>query len=157
MSLIDVAQDPQAYQPAGNSVDENSYRGNPVQPPSKLPKADRFRILQGWFRADAQFSQAWRNQAESDFEFRAGEQWSDDDKAVLRDTMRPIIVFNRVLTILKAVAGMEINGRHEIQYLPTNNENTAPNELLSAASKWMGAGCDAEDEESEAFDNCGTC
>jgi hypothetical protein len=34
---------------------------------------------------------------------------------------------------------------------------TAPNELLSAASKWIAAGCDGEDEESEAFDNCATC
>jgi hypothetical protein len=62
-----------------------------------------------------------------------------------------------VLTILKAVAGMEINGRHEIQFIPSHNEVTAPNELLSAASKWMADGCDGEDEESEAFDNCATC
>ena len=87
----------------------------------------------------------------------SGERWSDTDKALLNAQQRPHIVFNRVLTILKAVAGMEINGRHEIQFIPSHNEVTAPNELLSAASKWMAQGCDGEDEESEAFDNTATC
>jgi hypothetical protein len=54
-------------------------------------------------------------------------------------------------------AGMEIKGRHGIQFIPSHNEVTAPNELLSAASKWMADSCDGEDEESEAFDNCATC
>ena len=71
-------------------------------------------------------------QAKNDFDFRSGEQWSDTDKALLNAKQRPHIVFNRVLTILKAVAGMEINGRHEIQFIPSHNEVTAPNELLSA-------------------------
>jgi hypothetical protein len=31
-------------------------------------------------------------------------------------------VFNRVLTILKAVAGMEINGRQEIQFIPSQED-----------------------------------
>jgi hypothetical protein len=47
---------------------------------------------------------------------------------------------------------MEIDGRHEIRFIPSHNEAPSPNELLSAASKWMAARCDGEDEESEAFD-----
>jgi hypothetical protein len=129
----------------------------PAPNPSKLKEADLFEVLRRWFLTDAEFSGPWRIQAKNDFDFRSGEQWSDTDKALLNSQQRPHIVFNRVLTILKAVAGMEINGRHEIQFLPSNNAVTAPNELLSAASKWMAAGCDGEDEESEAFDNCATC
>lgn len=124
--------------------------------PSKLPKSDLFEVLKRWWKTDAEHSNDWRIRAKSDFDFRAGHQWSDTDKALLNAQQRPHIVFNRCLTILKAVAGMEINGRHEIQFLPSNNSVTAPNEILSAASKWMAAGCDGEDEESEAFDNCAT-
>src|SRR5882762_10570879 len=131
MSLTDVADLP--------SVDS---RDAPLAPPSKLSAAEQFRVLQRWWRADSEFSAVWRIQAREDFKFRSGEQWNDTDKDVLKDQKRPIIVFNRVLTILKAVAGMEINGRHEIQFLPQNNEDTLPNELLSAASKWMASGCD---------------
>lgn len=136
---------------------ETDKAGVPLKAPSQLSKQQQFKILQKWFRVDAQFSAQWRLGAKLDFGFRAGDQWTAEDKAALEEQMRPIIVFNRVLTILKAVAGMEINGRHEIQFLPQNNEDTKPNELLSSASKWMAAGCDAEDEESEAFDNCATC
>src|SRR4051812_30176918 len=51
---------------------------------------------------------------------------------------------------------MEINGRHEEAFLPRGTEDTAANEVLSAASKWMSDECDGEDEESEAFDDCCT-
>ena len=129
----------------------------PPKNPSQLPKGALFEVLKRWFRTDSEHSGPWRIRAKDDFDFRAGHQWSDTDKALLNSQQRPHIVFNRVLTILKAVAGMEINGRHEVQFLPSNNAVTAPNELLSAASKWMTAGCDGEDEESEAFDNCATC
>lgn len=158
MSLIDVDDD--YVSPDGQATKDvpTDQRGNPIMPPSKMTPGGRFRVLQKWVRADAQFSGPWRIQAREDFSFRAGEgQWSDEDKEVLRVQKRPVIVFNRALTILKAVAGMEINGRHEIQFLPQNNEDTIPNELLSAASKWMSSTCDAEDEESEAFDNTATC
>ena len=125
--------------------------------PSIAETTEKFLILKGWFVADANHSREWRGNAKKDFDFRACDQWEDEDKAVLEDQNRPIIVFNRVLTILKAVAGMEINGRHEIQYMPRNTTQTTVNELLNAASKWMGDGCDGEDEESQAFENALTC
>lgn len=161
MSMMEMGQ---ADYSGGLTIDHETdiagaedVAGQPLLPPSKLSKSKQFAILQKWFRADATFSSAWRIQAKEDFDFRAGEQWSAEDRQALAAQDRPVIVFNRVLTILKAVAGMEINGRHEIQFLPQNNTVTAANELLSSASKWMGAGCDAEDEESEAFDNTATC
>lgn len=157
MSIIDTDND--YVSPDGQPTRDvpTDQKGQPILPPSKMSAAGRFKVLQRWMRADADRSGPWRIRARDDFRFRAGDQWDDTDKEILRDQKRPIIVFNRALTILKAVAGMEINGRHEIEFLPQNNEDTLPNELLSAASKWMAAGCDAEDEESEAFDNCATC
>jgi hypothetical protein len=125
--------------------------------PSIADTTEKFLIVRGWFRADADHSREWRAQAKKHFGFRAGDQWEEADKAILRDQDRPDIVFNRVLTMLKAVAGMEINGRHEIQFLPRNTDQTEVNELLSAASKWMSDGCDGEDEESQAFEHCLTC
>lgn len=127
-----------------------------VLPPSKLDKSRQFTILSGWWHADADFSREWRASARDAFNFRAGEQWTTEDKQLLDSQERPHIVFNRVLTILKAVAGMEINGRHEIHFIPRNSEDTAVNEVLSAASKWMADSCDGEDEESTAFDHCCT-
>lgn len=124
-------------------------------PPSRLDPAMQFAVLKKWWQADADHSREWRAAAREAFAFRAGEQWKAEDRALLETQERPVIVFNRVLTILKAVAGMEINGRHEISFIPRGTEDTKVNEVLSAASKWMSDNCDGEDEESQAFDQ--TC
>ena len=136
--------------------DDDSMDAEDIQlrPVSKLDDKDKFRVLQGWWFSDSDASSNWRVQATDDFGFIAGDQLNDEDKALLDAQQRPHVTFNRVQTILKAVAGMEINGRHEIQFLPRNNDDTAVNEILSAASKWMGDGCDAEDEQSQAFQHC---
>lgn len=125
--------------------------------PSKLDRSNMLRILKQWFRDDASHSAKWRTEAKEDYDFRANRQWSPEEKSQLREQLRPEIVFNRSLTILKAVAGFEINSRHEIQFIPRNINDTKVNEVLTGASKWMGDECDAEDEESEAFQDCATC
>jgi hypothetical protein len=127
--------------------------------PSGLADEALYSCLRSWFEMDAEHSKKWRAQAKSDFDFIAGEQWSAEDRAKLDEQKRPCITFNRSLTIIKAVAGVEINGRHDTVYLP---RGTAPgavkaNELLTAASDWMADGCDAEDEQSEAFQDTLVC
>lgn len=158
IQAIDTPSNDDGMTIEGGEVDPRAAAADDVdiQPPSKLAPSRQFDILTGWWRSDADFSRAWRAQAREWFDFRAGEQWTAEDKALLDEQERPHIVFNRVLTILKAVAGMEINGRHEIHFIPRNNEDTAVNEVLSAASKWMADSCDGEDEESTAFDHCCT-
>jgi hypothetical protein len=46
-------------------------------------------------------------------------------------------VFNRFLAIIKAIAGMEINGRHEIVFTPTETDDTVVSEILSGTSRSM--------------------
>ncbi len=125
-----------------------------ARPVSSLGPRDQFIILQRWWFSDSEASANWRSQATDDLGFIAGEQLTDEDKAILDEAQRPHVVFNRVLTIIKAIAGMEINGRHEIVFLPEENDDTTTSEILSGASKWMGQRCDAEDEQSEAFQQC---
>src|SRR5271155_2232241 len=81
-----------------------------VRPSEIKDKQMLFDVLRGWFRADATHSAVWRNEAKEMYKFRAGDQWDAEDRQILNAQSRPEIVFNRVLTILKAVAGMEING-----------------------------------------------
>jgi hypothetical protein len=131
----------------------------PVSEPSKLDAEALYICLKDWFASDMAHSAEWRTQAKSDFGFAAGDQWSTEDKAALEEQRRPVITFNRALSIIKAVAGIEINGRHDTVYLPrgTSPGVVKANELLTAASQWMGDGCDAEDEQSEAFQNALVC
>jgi hypothetical protein len=131
----------------------------PTGEPSKLDTGGLFITLKSWFKADQQHSAEWRKQAKEDFGFVVGEQWSPEDRATLESQRRPVVVFNRTMTIIKAVAGMEINGRHDTVYLPRGNQPgvVKANELLTAASQWMADGCDAEDEQSEAFQDAVVC
>lgn len=125
---------------------------------SLLDAAAQIRTFKAQFKADARHSAKWRKEAKEDFDFVVGHgQWTDDERAALESSERVPITFNRTLGFIKAVAGTEINGRHEVRYIPRTSEDTKPNELLTAASQWMSDGCDAEDEESDAFQNSMIC
>ena len=132
---------------------------NEGKPPSELSDEAIYATLRSWFRLDSDHSEKWRSQAKSDFGFLAGDQWDTIAKATLDEQRRPVITFNRSLSIVKAVAGTEINGRHDTVYLPRGTEPGAvkANELLTAANQWMADGCDAEDEQSAAFQDKLTC
>lgn len=123
-----------------------------------LEKSDRLRRFKAWWKADSNHSASWRKEAKEDFDFVVGHgQWTAEERASLEGSERVPITFNRTLGFIKAVAGTEINGRHEVRYIPRTSEDTKPNEVLTSASQWMSDGCDAEDEESDAFQNSMIC
>jgi len=107
--------------------------------PSALDRAALLAVLKTWFRDDAAHSAHWRTAARDDFDFIAGEQWTAEERAALEGQLRPAIVFNRTLAVVKAVAGSEINTRHDIRFIPRNNEDSAVNEVLTGASRWIPA------------------
>ncbi len=124
--------------------------------PSELADHALYARLKGWYKSDFDHSLKWRKEAKECFAFAAGDQWDRADKAHLEEQGRPVITFNRIQSIIRAVCGIEINGRHETVYLPRGTLPGAvkANELLSAASQWMADGTDAEDEQSAAFQDC---
>lgn len=71
-----------------------------------------------WFKADLRHAEEWRKEAQIDYDYRDGRQWSDTDKAILEGQERPPIVFNRVGAIIDAVSGQEISNRQEVRYIP---------------------------------------
>ncbi|MET3483124.1 portal protein [Methylobacterium sp. 1973] len=128
--------------------------------PEEQEQLDRdalFRKLRAWFRADRDASSTWRANAREDFDFVAGHQWSAADEAVLKEQGRPPITFNRVLPVIKAVAGSEVSTRQDIQYLPREVGDAALNEVLTEASRYLADEADAEDEESDAFVDAVIC
>lgn len=150
-----MAVSPVDTQPHDDALNDDD-KGKPV---SELDEAAIYNRLKNWFKADFAHSQDWRSGARLDFDFVAGDQWSAADKAALLDQKRPAITFNRTLSIIKSVSGIEINGRHETVFLP---RGTAPgtikvNELLTGASQWMADSSDADDEQSEAFQDAIVC
>lgn len=125
------------------------------KPASALDDDMLFLRLKRWVVQDARAQKNWRTEARKDFAFEAGDQWTEEDRAYLRDQLRPIITFNRTKATISAVTGMEVNNRQEVRFIPRTDEDAGVNEDYTEAARWVRDECDAEDEESDMFgDDC---
>src|SRR5215207_8761574 len=79
----------------------------------------------------------WCKEAREHFDFDAGEQLNEEDKAILQDARRAIVIFNRVGTTVDSVSGQEVGNRQEVQFLPRRQGVVEKNELLTSAAKWF--------------------
>lgn len=142
-----------------DKFDEDNQQPDDDGKTTELDNIALYNRLKDYFEFDYEHSQEWRAKAKGWFGFVSGDQWDKLDRSYLEEQKRPIITFNRVISIIKAVAGIEINGRHETVYLPrgTNPGQVRANEILTGASQWMADGCDAEDEQSSAFQDSLVC
>lgn len=116
-----------------------------------------FRRLKKLYRVDREFSAKWRTEAKDDFDFVAGEQTSEDDKEHLKKQMRPLIQMNLTLRNVNAVSGQEMSNRQEVRYIPREEGDVKPNELLTEAARWFRDCASGDDEDSEAFVHMITC
>lgn len=99
----------------------------------------------------------WRDEAREFYAFKAGDQWSESEKADLEAKLRLPVVFNRIDPMVEAVGGSEINNRQQVQYMPRQVGDSGVNEVLTGAADYFRDNCDAEDEESDAFMDVVVC
>ncbi len=100
---------------------------------------------------------SWRDEARESYGFDAGQQWSTDDLAILREQNRPSVTFDRGSVIIDAVAGLEVGARQAITYFPREQGDVQVSEIESAAAQWVLEQCHGEDQESEAFRDALVC
>jgi hypothetical protein len=104
-----------------------------------------------WFDADKRHTAPWRKEAREAFRFAASKQWDEEDRRKLMAEMRPCLTFDRSSVIIDAIAGQEIQNRQQVNFLPREQGDAMPNELLTEAGRWFDEQADAPDEDSEAF------
>lgn len=129
------------------------------QPPSKQDESSRVAWIKGEIKRsrDDKGRAAWVKKAEDAYAFTAGDQWSEEDMAILKDQGRPAIVFNRIGPLIDAIAGSQVNNRQETKLLPRTMDDGGKAELIQGVISWVRDQCDAEDEESEAFVDAAIC
>lgn len=116
-----------------------------------------FETLKTQVTADWKAVSKWREAAEDEFAFRDGHQWTETEKAELEEKARVPVVFNRVQVIIASVSGSEINNRTEVRFIPREIGDAKPNEILTAGAEWFRDEANAEDEESQAFEDTLIC
>lgn len=104
-----------------------------------------------WFINDRDHLEEWRKEAQEDFEFAAGRQYSDEELKALQKKKRPVVVFNRIAPVLDSVHGQEIGNRQEVRYIPREMGDAVANEMLTGAAEWFRDQSNAETHESDSF------
>ena len=112
-----------------------------------------FETLKSQVTADWNALSKWREEAEKEYAFRDGHQWTEEEKAALEENQRVPVVFNRVQVIIASVSGSEINNRTEVRFIPREIGDAKPNEILTAGAEWFRDESNAEDEETQAFED----
>ena len=111
-----------------------------------------------WWAIDYPNCKKWHKEARLDFDFRAGEQWPEEDKKYMEDAQkRACLVFNTIDPVIDVVIGSEITNRQEVRYIPRQVGAAPVNEVLTEAARWFRDLTDAEHEESNAFADAATC
>lgn len=123
----------------------------------KDPDEDLLKEIKDNFKEAKKHSANWRTEARENYDFKAGNQWSEADKAKLEEEGRPTVTFNRMGPYFDAVTGTEINNRQEIKYLPRTVGDSKKNEILTQSVKWALEGTDAQFAESDAFEDVLIC
>ena len=93
----------------------------------------------------------WRLSANESYAFVAGDQLDDVTKALYEEKLRPIVSFNLTAKYIDAVAGLQINNRQDINFAPRQTGDAPVNDIANEVVSWARDGCDASDEESDAF------
>lgn len=148
---------------------------------SPLVEAELYERLKSWFIEDRRAQSEWYRDAESDFAFHAGHgQWDETDRQRLKGQNRPCVTFNRIGPAVAAVVGMEVANRQEVRFVPRTTssrtvagndpmtrqpvalpvpgaDDQGPAELFTGAAIYLRDQCNAEDEESDAFQDTAIC
>jgi len=117
-------------------------------------ETDGLASFKAWWKDDRDARDTWAKEAEKCFAFTAGDQWTEDERSTLEEQSRPCITFNRIAPIVDSVAGLEVNNRHETRYIPREQGDVKPNEILSGAAEWYRDVSSAEEHDSDAFRDC---
>lgn len=111
----------------------------------EIPKARR--VVRKWRKEEARPA----------YQFRAGEQWEEEDTDILEDANRTQVTFNRIGPMVQAINGVQVNNRLELDFVPPEPEDKPICEFAKASAKWALNATDAEDQDSHMFSDLATC
>ncbi len=119
--------------------------------------SETVRMAHAMFRRAKEHSSDWRGKARTWYDLVANKQWDEEDAEILTEQRRIPVVINRVARTVNAILGTQISNRQDTTFYPRELGDAKKSELLSGAGEWVRQGCEAEDEETDAFEDMTTC
>jgi len=128
-----------------------------IKPFSKRSKADKLRDALEMFQDAVSADSTWQVEAEEDFAFAAGEQWTAEEKRVLSDEDRPAMVWNYIKSTLDLIMGVIEQNRVRVVPQPVEPSDQVLCDVLEAVSDVIDDQSNTETEQDEAFSDSSTC
>lgn len=101
--------------------------------------------------------QDWRSDSTEAYGLVAGDQWDEGARNDLEADDRPVFTFNRVAGFVRGICGLETSTRTQAQVFARELGDSGAADVRNAAIRYVREGCDADDEESDAFKDMLIC
>jgi len=72
----------------------------------------------------------WNDEAEEDYEFALGDQWTEEERNKLKEQNRPCLTFNRIKPIINIVSGYQRENSARIKVSPEGGEDRVFSEIM---------------------------
>lgn len=142
----------------GQNAEVGTSHVSDKRPPSEIDDdADLLARLKQWHRESFDGISDWREEATEDFRFRAGDQWDQETIDAMIEEGRQPIVFNRIGAVIDAVNGLQINNVEEAIFKPRGPDDAKISTVATEIVDSLREECDAQDEETSAFEDCIVC
>lgn len=99
----------------------------------------------------------WQGEARADFDFRDGNQWTDEEKAILEAELRPILTFNLTKSSVDLIMGMSEDNKVIHRAVPIDPNDGFLAEVLNDIIDWVRDNEDFDEEESSALEAATIC
>lgn len=96
-----------------------AYGLNGIQMPKENPELVR-RLCHRWLRALSPHND-WAVVAKKCIEFLEGEQWTPEEKAIMRQLRRTALTLNEIAPLWRLVMGYQSSNRIDVSFLPTSD------------------------------------
>ena len=121
---------------------------------NKSKKLDKAKTL---FLDSVQSDSTWQREALEDFNFRDGNQWTDQEKQILEEEMRPHLVFNLTKSSIDLIMGMNEDNRLKYRCAPVDPTDAFLCEVMNDIADWLYEANDFEEEEDAALESAAIC
>jgi len=121
---------------------------------SKIKKLDKAKKM---FQRAVDADREWQGGAIQDFNFRDGEQWTNEEKRILAEELRPCMTFNLTKSQVDLIMGMNEDNRITHRCSPVEPLDGFLSELLNDISDWVRETNEFDDEEDMALESAAIC